>query len=283
MPEVVNMVGLFIKQGPVVQVKDRNGKPAILSDNDTSVLYDGPLAVMVNEFSASASEIFAAAIQDYKRGIIVGSDTYGKGTVQRTLPLGKPLDIFSGQTEYGTLKLTFEKFYRIDGGSTQLKGVTPDVALPDPYDYLKLREKDQPSALAWDQLQKANYTEFNSGVNWNTVETEAKSRIQANTSFNTILKNAEWLKNNADKKYSLNLQEYQKEQSLLRTTVKQDDSLSRLASPMDIQPVSSDSARYYSNADSLKGDRYLQWLKNVQKDIYINETVNVIQDINKAR
>ena len=283
LPEVVNMVGLFIKQGPVVQVKDRNGKPAILSDNDTSVLYDGPLAVMVNEFSASASEIFAAAIQDYKRGIIVGSDTYGKGTVQRTLPLGKPLDIFSGQTEYGTLKLTFEKFYRIDGGSTQLKGVTPDVALPDPYDYLKLREKDQPSALAWDQLQKANYTEFNSGVNWNTVETEAKSRIQANTSFNTILKNAEWLKNNADKKYSLNLQEYQKEQSLLRTTVKQDDSLSRLASPMDIQPVSSDSARYYSNADSLKGDRYLQWLKNVQKDIYINETVNVIQDINKAR
>ena len=103
---------------------------------------------MVNEFSASASEIFAAAIQDYKRGIIIGSDTYGKGTVQRTLPLGKPLDIFSGQTEYGTLKLTFEKFYRINGGSTQLKGVTPDVALPDPYDYLKLREKDQPSALA---------------------------------------------------------------------------------------------------------------------------------------
>lgn len=283
LPEVVNMVGLFIKQGPVVQVRDRDGKPAILSDNDTSVLYSGPLAVMVNEFSASASEIFAAAIQDYKRGIIVGSDTYGKGTVQRTLPLGRTLDMFSGQTEYGTLKLTFEKFYRINGGSTQLKGVTPDVTLPDPYDYLKLREKDQPSALPWDQLQKANYTEFNSGINWNTVETEANNRIEANPSFNTINKNAEWLKDNAYKKYSLNLQDYQKEQSELKTKVKQDDSLSNLTTPMDIQPVSADRAKYYSNTDSLKGVRYQQWLKNIQKDIYINETVNVIGDINKAQ
>ncbi len=282
LPEVVNMVGLFIKSGPVVQVKDRNGKPAILSDNDTSVLYGGPLAVMVNEFSASASEIFAAAIQDYKRGIIVGSDTYGKGTVQRTLPLGKPLDLFGGQTEYGTLKLTFEKFYRINGGSTQLKGVTPDIALPDPYDYLKLREKDQPSALAWDQLQQADYTVFNSGVNWSTVEAEAKNRILANPSFNTLIKNSIWLKDNVDKSYSLNLAEYQKQQSLLKTTVKQDDSAARLTTPMNIQPVAVDSAKYYSNVDSAKGGRYLQWLNSIQKDVYINETVNVINDISKA-
>ncbi|HEY2726634.1 MAG TPA: carboxy terminal-processing peptidase, partial [Parafilimonas sp.] len=282
LPEVVNMVGLFIKLGPVVQVKDRDGKPAILSDNDTSVLYDGPLAVMVNEFSASASEIFAAAIQDYKRGIIVGSDTYGKGTVQRTLPLGKTLDVFSGQTEYGTLKLTFEKFYRINGGSTQLKGVTPDVALPDPYDYLKLREKDQPSALPWDQLKKADYAEFNSGINWNAVETDAKNQVQSNPAFNTILKNEDWLKNNADKSYSLNLQEYQKEQNQLKTTVKENDSLQRLTTPMDIQPVAEDRAKYYSNTDSAKGERYLQWLKNVQKDIYIDETVNVIGDMKKT-
>ncbi len=282
LPEVVNMVGLFIKQGPVVQVKDRNGKPAILTDNDTAVLYDGPLAVMVNEFSASASEIFAAAIQDYKRGIIVGSDTYGKGTVQRTLPLGRTLDIFSGQTEFGTLKLTFEKFYRINGGSTQLRGVTPDVALPDPYDYLKVRERDQPSALPWDQIQKANYTEVNTGINWNMVDADANNRIKADSSFNAILKNEAWLKNNTDKKYSLNLQEYQKEQNQLKTTVKQNDSLSRLKTPMDIQPVTEDRAKYYSNTDSLKGDRYLAWLKNVQKDVYINATVNVIEDMDKA-
>lgn len=283
LPEVVNMVGLFIKSGPVVQVKDRNGKPAILSDNDTSVLYSGPLAVMVNEFSASASEIFAAAIQDYKRGIIVGSDTYGKGTVQRTWPLGKTLDMFTGQTEYGTLKLTFEKFYRINGGSTQLKGVTPDVVLPDPYDYLKLRERDQPTALPWDQLQKANYTEFNTGINWSSVATTAKTRIDQNLSFNTIAKNALWLKDNSDKNYSLNLKDYQQQQLELRNKVKLDDSLGRLKTPMNIQPVSVDSAKYYSNADSAKGLRYQQWLKNIQKDIYINETVNIIGDINKPQ
>lgn len=279
LPEVVNMVGLFIKSGPVVQVKDRNGKPAILSDNDTSVLYTGPLAVMVNEFSASASEIFAAAIQDYKRGIIVGSDTYGKGTVQRTLPLGKPLDLFSGQTEYGTLKLTFEKFYRINGGSTQLKGVTPDINFPDEYDYLKLREKDQPSALGWDQLQKADYTTFNSGINWSALEEKAQNHIKSDSAFNILIKNSQWLNENVDKEYSLNLEEYQKEQNTIKKTVKQDDSLAHLATPMNIEPVTEDRAKYYNNADSAKGNRYMQWLKNTQKDIYIKETVSVVDDM----
>ncbi len=283
LPEVVNMVGLFIKSGPVVQVKDRNGKPAILNDNDTSVLYSGPLAVMVNEFSASASEIFAAAIQDYKRGIIVGSDTYGKGTVQRTLPLGKPLDLLSGQTEFGTLKLTFEKFYRINGGSTQLKGVTPDIIFPDEYDYLKLREKDQPSALAWDQLDKADYTAFNSGINWSSVQTKAQKDIQQDSAFNILIKNSQWLNNNIDKNYSLNISEYQKEQSIIKKTVKQDDSLTRLNMPMNIQPVTEDHDKYYNNADSAKGNRYLQWLKNTQKDLYIKETATVIDDMRGSK
>ena len=263
----------------MVQVKDRDGSPHILSDNDTSVLYNGPLAVMVNEFSASASEIFAAAIQDYKRGIIVGSDTYGKGTVQRTLPLGKPVDLFSGQTEYGTLKLTFEKFYRINGGSTQLKGVTPDIIFPDEYDYLKLRERDNPSALGWDKLEKADYTTFNSGINWSSVEQTAKDHIKSDSAFTILTKNAQWLNDNIDKNYSLNLNEYQKEQSMIKKTVKQDDSLTRLSTPMNIEPVTEDRDKYYNNADSAKGNRYLQWLKNTQKDIYIKETVSVVDDM----
>jgi carboxyl-terminal processing protease len=279
LPEVVNMVGLFIKSGPVVQVKDRDGSPHILSDNDTSVLYSGPLAVMVNEFSASASEIFAAAIQDYKRGIIVGSDTYGKGTVQRTLPLGKPVDLFSGRTEYGTLKLTFEKFYRINGGSTQLKGVTPDVIYPDEYDYLKLRERDQPSALGWDKLEKADYATFNSGIDWSAVAKNAENHIKSDSVFTILTKNAQWLNENVDKKYSLNLDEYQKEQSMIKKMVKQDDSLTRLSNPMNIEPVTEDRDKYYNNADSAKGNRYLQWLKNTQKDIYIKETVAVVNDM----
>lgn len=283
LPEVVNMVGLFIPQGPVVQVRDRNGKPIILPDNDTSVLYNGLLAVMVNEFSASASEIFAAAIQDYKRGIIIGSDTYGKGTVQRTMPLGKPIDFTTGQPEYGTLKLTFEKFYRINGGSTQLKGVTPDVILPDPLEYLKLREKDQPSALAWDKVEKADYTVYNSGINWEKVEADAKARIQASPTFATIEKNALWIKDNTDKKYSLNLEDYRNQQKQLSNVVKNDDSLSMLKTAMNIYPVAEDSTIYYHNADTLKGLRYQKWLGDIQKDLYIDETVKVLHDMGKER
>src|SRR5204862_3102483 len=117
--EVVKMAGLFIEDGPIVQVKGRDEKATVLRDKDKNVLYTGPLTVMVDEMSASASEIFAAAIQDYKRGIVIGStSTYGKGTVQKNLPLGKQ-DMTTGQTEFGALKLTFEKFYRVNGGSTQ--------------------------------------------------------------------------------------------------------------------------------------------------------------------
>src|SRR6478735_8887134 len=131
---------------------------------------------MINLLSASASEIFAAAIQDYKRGVIVGStSTYGKGTVQKNLPLGKPTDLFNGQTEYGALKLTFEKFYRVNGGSTQLKGVTSDIILPDTYEYIKFREKDNPSALAWDQIPQADYKR-SLDINWADLEKKANQR-----------------------------------------------------------------------------------------------------------
>jgi carboxyl-terminal processing protease len=278
--EVVQMVGLFIKSGPVVQVKDKDGKPVMLSDNDQSVLYDGPLAVMVNELSASASEIFAAAIQDYKRGIIVGStSTYGKGTVQKNLPLGKPTDLFSGQTEFGALKLTFEKFYRINGGSTQLRGVTPDVVLPDTYEYLKFREKDQASALSWDQIPQAVYQPENINMNWPEIEKKAEERINNNPTFNHIKSNTDWLNKNIDREYYLNIDAYKKEQNQIRSTVKQDDSLVHLKQAIDIQPLAVDKDKFFNNADKAKGDRYQQWLKNAQSDVYINETVNIVKDV----
>lgn len=277
--EVVQMVGLFIKTGPVVQVKDRDGKPVTLSDNDPSVLYDGPLTVMVNELSASASEIFAAAIQDYKRGIIVGStSTYGKGTVQKQLPLGKPLDVFSGQTEFGALKLTFEKFYRVNGGSTQLKGVTPDIVLPDTYEYLKFREKDNTSALTWDQIPKANY-ESAGNLNIAEIKKKADERINSSTAFSIIKNNTSWLGQHNDKDYFLNIDAYKKEQNLIKSTVKQNESVSHLSKPFDMQPPVADKSKFFNNPDKAKGERYQQWLKNAQGDIYINETVNIMNDI----
>jgi len=278
--EVVQMVGLFIKQGPVVQVRDRNAAPVTLSDNEQSVLYDGPLAVMVNELSASASEIFAAAIQDYKRGIIVGStSTYGKGTVQRNLPLGKPVNMATGETEYGALKLTFEKFYRINGNSTQLKGVTPDVILPDQLDYIKFREKDQPSALKWDQIPQSTYDVWNNTFDWQSIEQKAEERVEKNPAFNTIKSNTTWLSQNVDKEYELNIAKYKAEQNAIKDKVHQNDSLGKLAKPMDMQPVAADKDKFFNNPDKAKGDRYQQWLKLIQTDIYIGETLNIINDI----
>ena len=277
--EVVNMAGLFIKDGPIVQAKDKNGAPNILRDRDTSILYKGPMAVMVNEGSASASEIFAAAMQDYHRAIIVGStSTYGKGTVQKPLPLGKP-NIFTGTGDLGALVLTFEKFYRVDGGSTQQKGVTPDIILPDQYEYLKIREKDNESALPWDQIQKTDYQSWTSGVNFKQVEDNARQRIAKDTAFSIINKNTAWLKANVDKEYDLNITKYKAEQEALKNVIRQDDTLSKLSSPMDIKPLAVDNDKYYNNPDKAKAERGKSWLSVVQKDLYLEETVDILKDM----
>ena len=184
--DVVEMVGLFVNQGPVVQVKGREGRPMVLEDHARSALYTGPLTVMVNEFSASASEIFAAAIQDYKRGIIIGStSTFGKGTVQRPFPLERNnnMGLDSG---LGTIKLTMEKFYRISGGSTQLRGVASDIVLPDAYEHSKYREKDQPDALPYDVIARATYSPFRTPYNINTIASESNGRIKNNSVFSQI-------------------------------------------------------------------------------------------------
>lgn len=279
--EVVQMVGLFIKSGPVVQVRDKEGKSSVLSDNDPSVLYDGPLAVMVNGFSASASEIFAAAIQDYKRGVIIGSNssTYGKGTVQRNVPLGKPIDLASGRTEYGAVKLTFQKFYRINGGSTQLKGVTPDIYMPDSYEFLKFREKDNASALPWDEIKKADYqTAANSDYLATTIENTNKA-LQSNSAFSIIKSNAMWLSQNNTKPISLNLAKYQEQQKLIKTTVNQTNSLAKLDKEMNVTVTTLDKAKYFSNADKAKGERYQAWLKIVKSDMYIKASTQVVIDL----
>lgn len=277
--DVVNIVGLFIPEGPVVQVKDRDGKPMVLGDNDKSVLYSGPLAVMVNEFSASASEIFAAAIQDYGRGIVIGSSsTYGKGTVQRNIPFGKPLDFFSGRTEFGAVKLTLQKFYRVNGGSTQLRGVTPDIIIPDEYEFLKFREKDNPDAMKWDEIPKTSYKKWEDGIDLSAVKAASLKRIGENTAFNLIANNAQWLAKQNDKEYHLQLEKYLTEQKQIKATVKQSSSLTKLTNELPVVGLEVDNNKY-DNVDKEKGERYRNWLKNLRTDIYLNETANVINDM----
>jgi len=280
--EVVKMVGLFIGQGPIVQVRDKDGKSSVLSDRNSDINYDGPLAVMVNEGSASASEIFAAAIQDYKRGVIVGSSsTYGKGTVQRQIPLGRPTDNY-GNTEYGAIKLTFQKFYRINGGSTQLKGVTPDIIIPDQYDYLKIREKDESSALPWDEIAKAPFQQWQSNVDVDAIIKKENQSIASDPTFSLIKQNTDWLAKNIEAPVNLNLKKYKENQSILRTTDSQLNKLTKLPLPMNIEVAKADMDKFYHNPDKAKGERYQAWLKGQKSDLYINQTVKILSDIINA-
>jgi len=276
--DVVQMVGLFIDRGPIVQVKDRDGKPNILEDKNREVLYDGPLTVMVNEFSASASEIFAAAIQDYGRGVVIGSTTtYGKGTVQRNLGLDPESGYLNSNSDLGTIKLTLQKFYRVNGGSTQLKGVTSDIVLPDNYEFLKFREKDDPDALPWDEIQKASINNWKSGYELSTIQKLSDARLQTNKAFKLIKENTEWLAKQNDREYPLNFDKYQKEQKAIRTTVRQIESLKKLEGEMDVTSLPQDANRF--TYDKGKQDRFDQWIKNLRKDIYIDQAAKVTADM----
>lgn len=153
--EAVNLTGLFIREGPVVQVRNFMNRTDILNDEDPTMVYEGPLVVLINRFSASASEIFAGAIQDYRRGVIVGESSFGKGTVQTIMELDRVLNNVGEPV--GSLKYTIQKFYRINGSSTQFKGVTPDIALPSALDAEQFGERSNPSALPWDEIRGTFY------------------------------------------------------------------------------------------------------------------------------
>ncbi len=276
--DVVQMAGLFIDEGPIVQVKDRDNKPSVLKDKDKNVLYTGPLAVMVNEFSASASEIFAAAIQDYHRGVIIGStSTYGKGTVQRNIGLDPETGFSMSNSDLGTVKLTLQKFYRINGGSTQLKGVYSDIVLPDNLENLKVREKDDPDALPWDEINKASYSSWSAGYDLKTIQQLSNLRLENDVTFKLIRESTDWLSKQNDKQYSLQIDKYRKEQSMIRSTVKQMESLLKLNGQLDVSALPNEINRWEN--DKNKQDRFDQWIKDRQKDIYLNQAVKVMNDM----
>jgi carboxyl-terminal processing protease len=202
--EAVDLTGLFIKEGPVVQVKNSANKIDVLPDDDKEVFYSGPLVVLTNRFSASASEIFAGAIQDYQRGVIVGESTYGKGTVQSVLDLKRFL---TENEPVGELKLTFQKFYRVTGSSTQHKGVVPDILLPSALDAAHYGESASPSALPWDVIKAAPY-QRSLDINDKTIARLNKSyqeRLKFDVSLKKYLRETEELKSNLQQtKISLN-------------------------------------------------------------------------------
>jgi len=279
--DVVDMSGLFIEDGPIVQVKGRETEPKVYNDKDKSVQYDGPLVIMVNQFSASASEIIAAAMQDYERAIIVGSNsTFGKGTVQRFWDLDQ---IVSGMAEFkplGNVKMTTQKFYRINGGSTQLRGVVPDIILPDIYHYIETGEKEYDNALEWTEIDPVPYKQ-------NVVKLEnkqklidnSKSRIDSSKDFNLVLDYAKLAKANREQtKYPLKLNDYRamvdkkKEESKKYDKLAKDDIVG-----LDITNLEVDLAKI--NIDESNKAKNEEFIKDLKKDIYLEETLFIMRDM----
>ena len=209
--EAISLTGLFIKKGPVVQVKSSDGSIDVEKDPDNGIAYNGPLIVLVNRFSASASEIFAAALQDYGRAIIVGENTYGKGTVQNLIDLNRVTRRSDGK--FGQLKLTIAKFYRVTGGSTQHLGVKPDISFPSAYSAAEFGESSQPSALPWDQIKAAMFTPYGNIKKYiPELEKKHEERIKNSPLFQDLIANTKELKESLNKKYvSLDLKVRKKE------------------------------------------------------------------------
>lgn len=276
LPAVVEMAGLFIEDGPIVQVKYKGEKPIVKKDRDKSVLWDGPLVVLTNELSASASEIFAAAMQDYKRAVVIGSkQTYGKGTVQNVLDLNR---YYNTPNDLGGMALTIQKFYRINGGSTQLEGVKPDVILPSRYTYMNVGEQDYDNPLPWDQIKKANYSQWNKYSNFDDVVLNSIDRINKNSQFLLIDENAKWLKKGQDDTkiylkyddFKNDLEKHSKEGEKFKELSKYKTNLTFNSPFYEVSLV---------EKDTLLGTKRIAWHKNLSKDVYIEEGLNVLGDL----
>ena len=276
---VVDIGGMFISKGPIVQVKSSRGSRDVYSDNDPNIQWDGSLVILTNELSASASEILAAAMQDYKRAIIIGGkQTFGKGTVQDVVSLKE----FLRQNDYGdlgALKVTVQKFYRINGGSTQLKGVESDVVVPDKYKYIDIGERDMPNAMAWDKIEAAKYTPWTNNGNFDKAMENSKKRISNNQYLKLIDENAQWIKQQQnDNVFPLNYERYKQVIDRNEEQAKKFKAIADYKSDLKFSSVTSEERKVKTNEDlKLRRDR---WHENLQKDVYIDEAVKVLEDLN---
>ncbi|NER18222.1 carboxy terminal-processing peptidase [Spongiivirga citrea] len=275
---VVDMAGLFIKKGPIVQVKSTGERKEVLKDEDARIQWDGPLVILVNELSASASEILAAAMQDYKRAVIIGSQqTYGKGTVQNVVDLNR---IVSNNTlgDVGAMKVTTQKFYRINGGSTQLEGVKSDVVVPDRYTYINVGEKDQDNPLPWDKIDAASYRPWNDYIDLERVVGSSKERMAKSNHFKLIDEQAKWISEQRDdSSFPLNYDDYLNEAKKNKEFTKRFEALSEYKNNLTFN-----SLPYEIEAmkkDSVLADKRERWHKALARDAYIEEALNVLEDL----
>ncbi len=279
--DVVEMAGLFIKDGPIVQVKSRGGAPYIWKDTDSRIQFDGDLVVMVNTLSASASEILAAAMQDYDRAVIIGAPTtFGKGTVQRFIDLDEFVgDSYADVKPLGSLRLTTQKFYRINGGATQLKGVVPDIILPDVYGAVEIGEKELDNVIPWDEILPVGFKKWSLPAS-NMIELKGNSnaRIMKSSIFQLVSENADRLSKQKEMtKYNLNLKVYRIEQEKLNEESKKYEKILEAQTKLETFALSEDLKKM--GTDSIKLASSKVWNADLKKDAYLEEAVFIMQEI----
>ena len=274
----VDMAGLFIEEGPIVQVQSFEKKKEILKDRDRSIVWEGPLVILVNEFSASSSEILAAAMQDYERAIIIGSNqTYGKGTVQNVVDLNRMIRS-NTNGDMGAFKFTIQKYYRINGGSVQLEGVKSDIVIPNRYSYIDFGEKEQDNPLEWDKITPVDYTPWTSNFDYSSAIQKSKIRIESNEYLKLIDSNAKWIKTVRDTEdFSLNYFTYNDKIKADELTAKSFDKLKDFNTDLEFKSLPYEIMLFEKDSTlKLKRNR---WHKNLSKDLYIDEALNVLTDL----
>lgn len=278
--DVVDMTGFFIPEGPVVQVAGRGGRKEILRDKDPSVIYDGPVVVLVNQYSASASEIIAAALQDYGRAVIVGStQTFGKGTVQRFIDLDRTVPGRTDVKPLGTVKLTMQKFFRINGGSTQLEGVKSDIVLPDSRALLENGERQQTGPLAWTEIEPAEYYQDVYRIDFmETLKERSNNRVASNATFRKIQQNAQRVKRQRDfDTYPLTLSEYRAMEEANKAEAAKYKGMFDLVVTEGVDNIEVDLEEIL--VDESKNKRNQEFKEGVGKDVYIEEALAILKDM----
>ena len=275
---VVEMAGLFIKDGPIVQVRSSGQRKEIHEDKDERIQWDGPLVILVNELSASASEILAAAMQDYKRAIVIGSkQTFGKGTVQNVIPLDNIVRS-NEHGELGAIKLTTQKFYRINGGSTQLEGVKSDIVVPDRYSYIDLGERDQDNPLGWDRISPADYNTWEGYLDYEGTIARSKARMATNNQIKMLEENARWVKEQQDENVvSLNYEQYKTEQEANKRKSDYFKALRDYDSKLTFESLKYEQELF--TQDEILREKRDRWHNELAKDVYVEEAVSVLEDL----
>jgi carboxyl-terminal processing protease len=273
--------GLFVGPGPIVQVKSRIGLPRQYPETGRpSLQYDGPFVILVSSISASASEIMAAAMQDYKRAVIIGSpNTFGKGTVQNVAELDNYLrNDMRSLRPLGSLTLTVQKYYRINGGSVQLKGVASDIVLPDIYSELKFGERYEDNCLPWTTIAPAKYQVWKKPVPVAALQKKSKERTSKSEVFKLLSERVAFVKEQQDKtQISLNLDTYRQEEEMRREENKRFEEINKLSTSLTIAAMGADIAEM--KGDTTKIARSDKWIKDLNKDIFLEEAVKVIGDM----